>query len=159
MGGSDNPSNLAVVTIEQHALLHKQLWEDLNHWEDKVAWQMLSGQISRQEAIKLAQSEGAKNRKKKFGQENHFYGKKHSDETKARISLSKKGTKPPNKGLVGFNNKQSRMWEITDKQGNKMIIKGLSHFCRENGLAYQSMGQVAKGKFKQHKGYTCKEII
>ena len=34
------------------------------------------------------------------GEGNHFYGKKHSDETKQKISLAKKGKSPaPNKGI------------------------------------------------------------
>ena len=55
MGGSDDPSNLVVVTIEEHAALHKQLWEDLGHWQDKVAWLFLSKQITQAEAIKMSQ--------------------------------------------------------------------------------------------------------
>ena len=37
MGGTNHPSNLVEVTIEQHAALHKQLWEDLGHEEDRIA--------------------------------------------------------------------------------------------------------------------------
>ena len=43
MGGTNDPSNLVTVTIEEHANLHKQLWEELGHWQDKVAWLALSG--------------------------------------------------------------------------------------------------------------------
>lgn len=46
MGGTNDPSNLVEVTIEKHAALHKQLWEDLGHWQDKLAWLSLSKQIS-----------------------------------------------------------------------------------------------------------------
>lgn len=131
MGGTDETDNLVEVSIEQHALLHKQLWEDLHHQEDYIAWQCLSGQISTQEAtlsaIRLARqrykgtkrgplSEESKsniskakrgktinypkNRKsrskedklavaaKMTGKNNHFFGKKHTDETKRKISES-----------------------------------------------------------------------
>lgn len=54
MGGTDDPSNLIKVTVEQHALLHKKLWEDLGHQEDYIAWQCLSGQITMSEAKHLA---------------------------------------------------------------------------------------------------------
>lgn len=158
MGGSDDPDNLVEVTVEKHALLHKQLWEDLGNWQDHVAWKMLSGQITNAEAIKIAQSEGAKNRKKIYGKDNHFFGKKHSEETKRCISETKKGSIPPNKGVFGSKNSQSRLWEITSPCGDVIVVKGLAQFCRENGLFYQAMGQVAKGKLKQHKGYKCKEI-
>lgn len=158
MGGTDDPSNIVIVTIEEHANLHKQLWEDLHCWQDFVAWKMLSGQITKAEAIKLAQSEGAKNRKKRFGKDNHFYGKKHKDEIKRQISNKKKGTEPPNKGKFGENNNQSKIWEITDPEGNIFIIKGLVEFCRQNKLAYQAMGQVALGKLKHHKKYKCRRL-
>ena len=37
MGGTDDADNLVVVTVEQHALLHKQLWEDLGNIKDYYA--------------------------------------------------------------------------------------------------------------------------
>jgi hypothetical protein len=49
MGGTDDPSNLVSVTVEEHANLHKQLWEDLGHWQDRIAWLALSGQIKTSE--------------------------------------------------------------------------------------------------------------
>lgn len=54
MGGTNDSSNLATVTVEQHAALHKQLWEDLGCEEDRIAWLCLSGQITCAEAIILA---------------------------------------------------------------------------------------------------------
>jgi len=159
MGGTNDPENLVEVTIEKHAELHKQLWEDLGHWEDMIAWQMLSGQITKAYAIKKAQSFGAKSRKKRFGNENHFYGKKHSQDTIDLISKKKIGSIPGNKNKFGDQNTQSRLWEITYPNGETVKVKGLMEFCRKNGLTYQAMGQVAKGKYKQHKGYSCKEII
>ena len=53
MGGTDDPDNLVEVTVDQHALLHKQLWEDLGQWEDYVAWKAISGTIDKQEIITL----------------------------------------------------------------------------------------------------------
>ena len=49
-GGTDDPSNLIQLTIEEHAEEHKKLWEQHGRWQDKIAWQTLSGQISIQEA-------------------------------------------------------------------------------------------------------------
>jgi hypothetical protein len=158
MGGSDDPSNLIEITIEEHANIHKQLWEDLGHWQDKIAWQMLSGQISSAEAIKQAQSEGAKNRKKRFGKDNHFYGRKHTNETKNAIRNKKMGSVPPNKGLTGKDNPQSKIYIVIDPKGNAFIVKGLADFCRKNNLTYQVMGQVALGKFKHHKKYKCRRL-
>jgi len=46
MGGSDDPENLVRLTIQEHAEAHKKLWETYNKEEDRIAWKMLSGQIS-----------------------------------------------------------------------------------------------------------------
>jgi hypothetical protein len=54
MGGSDNPSNLKKVTVEQHAEEHRLLWEEYNKQEDYIAWKALSGQISSAEARIMA---------------------------------------------------------------------------------------------------------
>lgn len=159
MGGTNDPSNLVKVTIEKHAQLHKQLWEDLGHWQDRIAWQTLSGQISNAEAIKQAQSNGAKNRKKKIGAENHFYGKKHTNESKQKMSIKLKGKKPHNKGVRGANDPQSKLYEIIDPQGNVFTIKGLKDFCRKNNLLHQAMGQVALGRLNHHKKYKCRRIM
>ena len=51
-GGTDDPANLVELTIEEHAEAHKKLWEQYGRWQDKIAWQTLSGQIEIQEARK-----------------------------------------------------------------------------------------------------------
>ena len=49
-GGSNDQSNLVQLSVEEHADAHKKLWEQHGRWQDKIAWQTLSGQISIQEA-------------------------------------------------------------------------------------------------------------
>ena len=50
MGGSDDPSNLKELTVKQHARAHKKLFKQHGKWEDKIAYEMLSGQITNYEA-------------------------------------------------------------------------------------------------------------
>ena len=109
MGGSDDPSNLIELTIEEHAEAHKKLYEEYGRWQDKIAWQTLSGQITCAEAIKQAQIESNKTRVvtqeqkdkisksltgRKFGPRdpevgkkisNSLIGKKHTEERKANM--------------------------------------------------------------------------
>lgn len=59
MGGTDDPSNLIVCSVEEHANYHKELWEKHGHEWDRIAWLSLSGQISVSEANRMAQLEGA----------------------------------------------------------------------------------------------------
>lgn len=109
MGGSDDPSNLKKVTIEQHAEEHRLLWEKYNKQEDYIAWKALSGQVSGEEARIMAVKNTNTNRKQtkehlekrmkaiaKWRAENGHstLGKKlgpASKERKAKISKASKG--------------------------------------------------------------------
>ena len=46
-GGTDEASNIERLLIEDHALAHKKLYELNGKWQDKIAWKMLSGQITK----------------------------------------------------------------------------------------------------------------
>ena len=86
MGGIDDPSNLVEVSVEKHTELHKQLWEDLGHTEDYIAWRCLSGAIGSEEAKILAIKEA---RKRDIGKKK----KPHSELTKKKMSEAAKGRK------------------------------------------------------------------
>jgi len=60
LGGTDDPSNLIKLTIEEHAEAHRILYEQLGHWQDKLAWQGLAGLIGKDELLQ----EMYKNRKR-----------------------------------------------------------------------------------------------
>lgn len=62
MGGTDDPSNLVELTIEEHAEAHKKLWEEYGNEYDKIAWLSLTNQIDMAEARILAVIEWNKNR-------------------------------------------------------------------------------------------------
>ena len=92
MGGTDHPSNMVELTIEEHAEAHRKLFEEHGRWQDEIAWKALSGQISNAEAIKMAQrlaNTGDKSPskrpevRKKISEANT--GKKHSEKTKLKI--------------------------------------------------------------------------
>ena len=74
MGGTDDPSNLVELTVEEHALAHKKLYEQHGKKQDLIAYQMLSGQIGRDEALFEARSIGGK--------------RKMSEESKAKLRAS-----------------------------------------------------------------------
>lgn len=60
MGGTDDPSNLIELTVEEHALAHKKLYEQHGKKQDLLAYQMLSGQIDKDQALFEARSIGGK---------------------------------------------------------------------------------------------------
>jgi predicted RNA-binding Zn-ribbon protein involved in translation (DUF1610 family) len=50
IGGTDDPSNLVRLTVEEHAEAHRKLYEQHGRWQDLTAWKALSGQITISEA-------------------------------------------------------------------------------------------------------------
>lgn len=50
MGGTDDPSNLIEVSVEEHAELHFALYLEHGRWQDWVASQALSGQATHQDS-------------------------------------------------------------------------------------------------------------
>jgi len=82
-GGSDDPSNIVELTIEEHAEAHRILYEKHGRWQDRVAWLGLSGRIGKEEIIRMIQSEAAKGN-------TNCVGRKHSEETKRKLSEAAK---------------------------------------------------------------------
>ena len=46
MGGTDDPSNLIEVSVEEHAELHFALYMEHGKYEDYIAYNMLAGKTS-----------------------------------------------------------------------------------------------------------------
>ena len=133
MGGSDEPENLVVVSVEQHALLHKQLWEDLGQWQDEIAWKTLSGQMTKQEAIIKAIKKANT-------------GRKLSEEHRRKMSLSRTGKKRKPRSeeharKIGLANKGRKASE-EERRNNSLAQSGktLSNEHR------QKIGSANKGK-------------
>ncbi len=119
MGGSDDPSNLILLTVEEHAEAHKKLYEEHGRWQDKFAWKGLAGLMSKEEIQKesvriamerlwadkekYAESVRKGNRTKYLngsykknsiamsGEKNHFFGKKHTEESRAKMKKAATG--------------------------------------------------------------------
>lgn len=53
MGGSDEPSNLIELTVEEHADAHRLLYEQYGKLQDKIAWLMLSGKTDEAEELRI----------------------------------------------------------------------------------------------------------
>ena len=116
MGGSDDPSNLELLTVEEHAEKHRILFEKYGHWEDEIAWKGLSGQIGKEEIIRRVLSEaGKKGGKIASGSWSHInnssdyvnpmQNKSHKDSSKLLISKKRKdfymsGGKNPMAGVT-----------------------------------------------------------
>lgn len=49
-------------------------------------------------------------------------------------------------------------WEVTNPEGETFTIRSLEKFCKEHGLDASTMGKVARGKAKSHKGWKCRQL-
>ena len=143
MGGTDDPSNLVSVTVEEHANLHKQLWEDLGHEEDKIAWLCLSGQISTSEATILAIKKANTGRKMFF-----------TEEHRQKLRESRKKQKPPRLGKTTSDETRKKMSEARKLRWKDPEYK--KHMSqRFSGKNNPMFGKTNKGykhtqEFKKH---------
>lgn len=99
MGGSNNSKNIIELTIKDHALAHKKLYEQYGKIEDKIAWLCLSGKTEEAEKLRI---NFAQNKFKEFLNDkdkvhtwktkisNTLKNKKQSEETKQKRSKSLK---------------------------------------------------------------------
>lgn len=93
--------------------------------------------------------------KERLGEKNPMFNRKH---TKESIDLMSKNTiklfgkDNPN---YGRNYKESEKtfdtWELTDMDGNRLIIDNLSKYCKENNLNVTCMRDIYYGRMKKHK--------
>ena len=90
MGGTDAAKNLVEITVTQHAMYHFCNYQLLGNEEDKIAWRMLSGIISvdnaKLEAIKLGGKRGNEVIKEKF--KNPDYLKEYKEKCKESFNNS-----------------------------------------------------------------------
>ncbi len=84
MGGSDDPSNIIELTIEEHAEAHRKLWEKHGRIEDKLAWKGLAGLIDKEEILLELHKNRSKESYATFG----MLGKKQSEDWHQAIKKS-----------------------------------------------------------------------
>jgi hypothetical protein len=148
MGGTDDPSNLVELSVEDHAAAHMELYEKHGNQFDLIAARMLRKEITGKEARILASiaattpevlerrgrsismaKTGAKydenySQVRKVacanmhkGEENPFYGKAHTEETKAKIALS-------SKRRVWYNDGASEIYQDKDLPVPNGFVRG-----------------------------------
>lgn len=156
-GGSNDIDNIVFLTVEEHANAHKILFEQHRRWQDKLAWQMLSGMIGKEEAIKIAQQNADKSWMK-TPEGRDLMSKAHQ---KAIAS----GNKPPpwNKGLT--KDQDNRLQEASDRarlhqQEGKINCIGDYHrgkIFTDNHK--QNLSVSAKNRSKMRCEHCNKEVI
>ena len=60
LGGTDDPSNLIELSVDDHAEAHRKLYEEYGRWQDYVAWQGLAKLSPKEELVRIRRREAAK---------------------------------------------------------------------------------------------------
>lgn len=166
-GGTDDASNIIILSVEEHAQAHKNLWEKHGRPEDELAWKGLSGMISKQEIIKELCSMGGKKggaiggkkgkgrkqseqhieKRKCCGIKNGMYGKTLSTEHKNKISLSSiEACKKSN--FMGSDNLRKSSQEKMINGTHPSQIIWTCEYCHKVGKSL--------GNYKKYHGERCK---
>lgn len=118
-----------------------------------------NGQISLRKGIKLSEktkrkiSENKKGKKiintenyRKFGNENNFYGKHHTDEAKEKMSNAKKGKKLSEevKKKISIANKGKKLTKEHIEKIKKNNTQKKSIICVETGVIYESINEAGR---------------
>lgn len=157
LDGVDSQDNICYLTLEQHVEAHKWLYEQYKRWEDRCAYLCLSGRMSKQELHReWGRMLGEANRGKKhteeyreslskrsFGKNNPNYGNKYSDESRLRMSLSRRRRS---------NVVKSKIWVIVGPQNSVTRTQNISEFCRDNDLKCSGISW-SYHKNKSYNGY------
>jgi hypothetical protein len=77
----------------------------------------------------------------------------HSKESKLKMSEANKGRVHSEETKRKRIESISKIYTFIDPDGNKITIKNLAKFCRENNLTASSMFRVSKGENSHHKGW------
>ena len=148
-GGTNDSSNMVVVTYRQHVLLHLLLWKAYENPYDKMAYQLMRGQISsvegRREALRLSKlgkkwspefREHIMECRKEYYSSEEFLKNARSAQAKA-VKLKSDRTKEKSDTLVK-NSERNEEW--LHKTTNKSKYK----FVSPEGLVFDSPIYAAK---------------
>ena len=91
-------------------------------------------------------------RERMVGENNHFYGKKHTLETRKKISKN-------HHNVSGINNPNSKSWKLVFEDGKILIVDCLSIWCRENNYNRSNVCNVYKNRSKNHRGIVSVEKV
>lgn len=79
----------------------------------------------------------------------------HKDNDRSNNHISNLQLLTPEENAIKGN---ARYWMITNPDGIEFKIYNLRKFCREHKLHRSHLYEVANGKLKQYKGWTCYEL-
>ena len=135
MGGTDVSSNIVYLSIEEHALAHKKLWDTYGVEEDYIAWKALSSQMTNKEATRRAIISSNKKRivtqetRKKIGE------KSKGRQSKLNYKTSEHTKQKIREGVLATFNKTDyrreyrKKYRIKYPNGDVVLTDNLENYC------------------------------
>lgn len=158
MGGTDEPSNLVELTVEEHAEAHRLLWETHGLKQDWLAWQGLAGLIGKEQLLHELFVLAGKKSRPPVGHKANL-GRKWSSEYKQKMSDISKGVKKSEEHKNNISKGKSQTWLVKKPNGDEITVINLHEYCKQMELSSAKMSLVASGVRKHHKGYSCQKAI
>jgi molybdopterin converting factor small subunit len=95
-----------------------------------------------------------KNSECRRGEKNHFYGRKHTEESKELVRLKNKGRKQ-DKSVVERRTKTALKYKylFISPDNQRYEVDNSNQFCIANNLNSSAVSQVAKGNWSNHRGW------
>jgi len=139
-GGTDDPSNIVELTIEEHAEAHRVLYEKYGRWQDKIAWKGLSRSVGKEEINYLKMSlpnRGDNN----IMRRSEVVRKKFSDNMKKNNPM----TKYPHL------NRTAKPIEVLYEDGTIENYTYAKLFSIEKNIPYETIKYIMRNKSKSKK--------
>ena len=146
-GGTDDPSNLIELSIEEHAQAHLNLYEQHGDQRDLLAHRMLLGQVTNAEANALLRKlPKTQQHKDKIsvavsGAKNGMYGKKTSQKQKDAVSKATKGIPKPKLSALYKERCANGTHHLPDTRGAK---NGMARAVTWDGVDYPTLTEASK---------------
>jgi hypothetical protein len=142
-------------------------------------WRLPQDAIERMRTKKLGSKLSAEHKAKigesQKGRISPMLGKKHSAETRkkmsdagknkvfsdthrANLSASLMGKKQSKETIEKSSDKKRKVYLVTSPNNEKIVVRGIKRFCREKNLHAGHMSSVAAGKSKSYKGWKCEYL-
>lgn len=149
-------SHKGLMSEENNPRWGKPLLEET---KEKISKSLLGRKLSAETKEKISLALAGKN----LGENSHRFGKPHSDETKKKMSeikLSNQNSLRGRKQLPEHVKQRAEQAESRAKtyyflnpEDERIEIKNLNKFCRNNNLSKNAMRRVYSGKRKSNKGW------
>ena len=178
MGGTDDPSNLVELTAREHYICHlllPKMTYGANYHKMIYAFIIMSGrQIYGSRKYAFYREEYAKINSKlrsgpgngmwgvdRSGENNTFYGKHHSEETKRKLSEFRKGHSW-NKGIPKTEEHKRKISEMRKRVSKKytfahdihgIFVGSTGDLSRAYNIRLSEIYKLTKGIYKSYKGW------